>query len=804
MHYLWKDLTFGSRMLLKTPALTVVLVVTLAFGIAANSAAFSLVNSLFLRPPPVREPARLVRIYASFASGFQYFTVSYPDYADVRQLSAVFADASADEPAAVSLGVSGENERLWGGRVSYNYFSVLGVGPELGHLFTTDDALNRASGRVVVLSYGLWQRRFNSRRDVPGERVILNGAPATVIGVAPKNFRGMHTGLAPELWLPIEKEGAGRGGGQYFVIARLQPGVSFGQARAALDVLTRRLQAAYPATNQGVKLTVLPESEGRVHPLARGGTLGFSSVLAAVAALVLVAACANIAGILLARADSRRKEVATRLALGATRGRIIRQLLSESVLLSVPGGGIGFLLAYGATRAVNSISFPTRVPLAFDLGPDWRVLGFGVAVTVVAAVLFGLSPALAASKADLATTLKQGDAPAGRRHSWLRSVLVGAQVAVSAALLLSTGIFLRNLQHAQHTDVGFDPDGVVLTSVDLGLQGYQGEQTRHFWTRLVERLSALPTTRSVSLASTVPFELNITTISLAPEGYQPSEQSGFPVIDSASVASGYFETLRIPLLAGRDFDAADAPSSPRVAIVNDVLAHQFWPRENAVGKHMTVRGGGTLEVVGVARRGKYLTLGEQPKPYVYLPLSQSSGAAMTVLLRGAGKPETLLRHVRDHVRALDNTVPLYNVTTMSAHVDFALFPARSGAAVLNAIGLVSLALMALGVYGLLAHAVNRRTFEIGVRRALGARNGDIVVLVLRKTMLLVAAGLAIGIIAGAAGSRLLRGLLYGVEVVDPLVFGLAPAVLLVVSLIATWAPTWRALRIEAAKALRYE
>ena len=804
MHDLWKDLTFGSRMLLKSPALAAVLVVTLAFGIAANSVAFSLVNSLFLRPPPVEQPDRLVRIYSSFANGFQYFTVSYPDYADVKQLSAVFAGVSADEPAAVSLGVAGENERLWGSRISYNYFSVLGVMPELGRLFTADNAPNRAGERMAVLSDGLWRRRFNARRDVLGERVILNGAPATVIGVAPRDFHGVQTGLSPELWLPIEKEGAERGARQYFVTARLRPGASVSQARAALDVLTRRLQAAYPSTNQGVRLTALPESEGRVHPIARGGTLGFSAVLAAVAGLVLVAACANIAGILLARAGSRRREVATRLALGTTRRRIVRQLLTESILLSMLGGGLGFVLAYGVTRVVSGISFPTRVPLNFDLAPDWRVLAFSLAVTVVAAILFGLSPAFEASKPDLVTMLKQGDAPAGRRQSGLRSLLVGAQVAVSAALLLVTGLFLRSLQHAQHTDVGFLPGGVVLTSIDLGLQGYQPEDARNFWRRLVERLSALPGVQAVSLANAVPFELNITTTSLSPEGYQPSMQAGFPIVDFALVDRGYFETLRIPLLAGRDFNAGDTRSSAQVAIVNDVLAHQFWPRSNAVGKRMTVRGGETLEVVGVARRGKYLTLGEQPKPFVYVPLGQSDARAMTVLLRAAGKPETLFRQIRDIVRALDNEVPLYNATTMSEHVNFALFPARSAAVVLNVIGLVSLALTALGVYGMLAHAISRRTFEIGVRRALGAGNNDIVLLVVRQTMLLMAGGLAIGIICGVAGSSLLRGLLYDVEVADPLVFGLAPAALLLVSLAATCAPTWRALRIEAARALRYE
>jgi predicted permease len=804
VHDLWKDITFGSRMLLKSPAVAAVLLMTLAFGIAANCVALALINSFFMRSLPVHEPEQLVRVYSSFATGHQYFTVSYPDYADMRQLSAVFSGLILDEPVAASLGTPGANERLWGSRVSGDYFSVLGVRPAQGRFFRAEETLESGGDRVVVLSYGLWRRRFDASPGVIGKTVILNGKQCTVIGVVPQRFRGIHIGISPEFWLPVTTEGRDRGARQYFATGRLQPGMTVHQTGAALDVLARRLQQSYPGTNQGIRFTVLPESQGRVHPVARRGILGFSGVLLVVAVLVLGVACANIAGILLVRAASRRKEIGARLALGASRGRIIRQFLTEGVLISFLGGGFGLALAWAVTRLLGSVRFPTRVPLYFDAGLDMRVLGLSFLVAVLVGILCGLSPGLEASKGDLVNMLKEREAPSGWRRSRLRSALIAAQVALSTVLLIGSGLFLRSLQNARQVDVGFDPDGVVRTSLDLGLQGYRPVEIKRFWQRLVERLTALPGTQSVSLTSALPFELNITTIKLAPQGYQASTEGGWPIIDFAVVNADYFRTLRIPLLQGRDFSARDdTESSVPVVIVNDVLARQFWPGVGAVGKRV-MAGGRLLEVAGVAQRGKYLTLGEEPKPFIYFPLSQSNSPAMTVLVRAAGAPAKVLQEVRDVVRAMDDTLPLYNVTTMSEHVDFALFPAKAGAAVLNIVGMVSLTLMALGLYGTLAYTVGRRTFEIGVRRALGAQDSQVVALVVRQTMLLVVSGSAVGILFGLAGSRLLVSMLYSVGYADPLVFGLAPIILLVVSVIATYVPAYRAVRIDAATALRYE
>jgi putative ABC transport system permease protein len=445
MRDLWKDLTFTSRMLLKTPAVTVTVIVTLAFCIAANSVAFSLMNSFFIRPLPVKDPEQLVRLYSSFASGFQHFTMSYPDYADMQQLTAVFSGVIVDEPAAVGLRLLGANKRLWASGVSGNYFSVLGVRTAHGRFFSPEEASKSGGDPVVVLSHGLWQRRFNGSREVLGETVIVNGMPCRVIGVAPKDFHGIHLGLRPELWLPIKMAGRDRGARQYFATGRLQPGISIDEARAALDVLAHQLQQSYPDTNKGIRFTVLPESEGRVHPMARGSLLGFSGVLIAVAVLVLVVACANVACILLVRAASRRKEIGTRLALGATRGRIIRQFLTESALLSLFGGSFGLPLAWAVTRVLSAVHFPTRVPLYFDVGLDARVLGFSLVVMVFAGVLFGLTPALEASKSDLVSMLRHGQSAAEWRRSRLRNPLVATQVALSTMLLIGAGTFLRSL-----------------------------------------------------------------------------------------------------------------------------------------------------------------------------------------------------------------------------------------------------------------------------------------------------------------------------------------------------------------------
>jgi predicted permease len=812
--HFWKDLLFGARTLFKTPAVAAAIIVTLAFGIAATSVSFSLVNGFFLRPPAVERPDQLVRIYPRSASGFVGFTISYPDYADIRELRDVFAGALVEEPLPIIVGVAGAYERVWGELVSGGYFPVVGVTPAAGRFFAAEEDAVPGGDPVAVLGHDWWQRRFGGSRSVLGQTLIVNGHPIKVIGVAPRRFHGLILGFEPDVWLPVMSEQAirpgdvlhARGSRSFFAIGRLRPGVPIAEANAALDLLAGRLQRAYPESNRGTRFTVLSEADGRVPPMFRGSILGASGALIAVTGLVLLLACANVAGILLVRAAARRREIGVRLALGATRGRIIGQLLTENTSLSLVAGAIGLLLAWTAASVLSAIHLPIArgASLTIDFGLDARVIGFSVFITVLTGMLFGLTPALEASRLDVVTVLKDGDAPSGLRRSQLRHALVLAQVTLSMVLLIGGGLFLQSLRHATRIDLGFDPERVVMTAVDRGPQADQSMTASRFWLRLIDRVAALPRTESVSLTSRVPLDLGITQGPIAPEGYQPPADGTWPSIEVATVDVSYFKTLRIPLLEGRDFGERDTDTAPPVVIVNDVLARRFWPGTSAIGKRVVVRGSRPAEVVGVVRRSRYLSLGEPPKPYLYFPLRQTGARAMTIVARGTGNPTTYLHEVGDAVHAMDPTTPLYDVTTMSAHVAVALAPAAGGATVFGIVGVIGLVLTSLGLYGTISQTVSRRTYEIGVRRALGAENGHVVWLVVRATASLVLIGLTIGVVLGLMGSRLLRTLLYGVEIADPLVFGLAPLVLVIVCVVAAWVPTHRAIRINAATALRYE
>jgi predicted permease len=809
-----QDFIFGARAQLKTPAVTAAIVVALALGIAGTSASFSLVNGFFLRPPAVVNPAELVRIYPRFASGLVGFTMSYPDYADIRDLTDVFSSALVEEPLPIIVGVSGAYERVWGELVSAGYFQALGVAPAEGRFLDAREDSIPGGEPVAVLGHRWWQRRFGGSRSVLGQTLVVNGHPIKIIGVAPENFHGMILGFQPDVWLPAMIEGAlragdtlhARGARSVFTIGRLRSGIRINEANAALDVLAGRLQQLYPDSNRGLRFTAFSESEGRVPPMFRSGVLGASGALIAVAGLVLLLACANVAGILLVRAASRRREIGVRLALGATRGRIVRQLMTESASLSLSAGTLGLVLAWATASVLSAAHVPIArgASLAIDFGLDARVIGFSVLVTVLTAVFFGLTPGLEASRLDVVTVLKDGEAPSGLRRSQLRNALVLAQVTLSMVLLISGGLFLQSLRHATRIDLGFDPERVVMTAVDRGPQADADAASGQLWLRLIDRVAAIPRTQSVSLTSRVPLDLGIARGPIAPEGYRPPADGTWPSIEVATVDIGYFSTMRIPLLEGRDFGERDTDTTPPVVIVNDVLAGRFWPDASAVGKRVVVRGGRPAEVIGVVRRSRYLSLGEPPTPHIYFPLRQGRARAMTIVARGTGNPTTYLHEVYAAVHAADPATPLYDVTTMSDHVAVALAPATGGAAVFAIVGVIGLVLTALGLYGTIAQTVSRRTYEIGVRRALGAENGHVAWLVVRAAAGLVLIGLTMGVVLGLIGSRLLRALLFGVETADPLVFGLTPIVLVVVCVVAAAVPTYRAVRINAATALRYE
>ena len=803
MRGLRADIVYGVQLQRRTPAVTASLIAILAVTIAANTIAFSLVERLFLKAPPVRDPGHLTRIYTTFANGPDYFTLSDADLADIRALDAIFAGVVAEAPTAVSFSVAGDAERLWGETVSRDYFAVLGVTPAVGRTFAAGRDAD-SSDDSVVISYRLWRRAFHLSTRVLDERVLLNGRPCRVAGVAPETFHGMMVGVEPEMWRPAAAlRRDDRGARAYFAIGRLQPGVTIEHARGAVGALARRLQESYPATNRGVRFEVIAEADGRVHPSARGGALDLSTALAGVSALLLLLACANIAGILLVRAAARGREIGIRLALGATRRRIVRQLLTESAVLALFAGGAGLVLTWTAVRMLSAVRLPMRVPLSIDVPVDARVLAFSLAVTIVATLLVGAAPAFAASRTDVQALVKREEAGA-RRGSRARAALVAAQVALALVLLIGGALFLRSLRSAARVDLGFDPSGIVMTSVDVGLQGYPDTDARRFWTRLRDRAEQIPGTEAVSFTSAVPFELNITTVPIRPEGSRSGDNDGWPQIDAVTVDAGYFHTMAVPVLAGRDFDQRDTIDAQPVAVVNDALARRFWPDGGAVGRRLTRRNGDNVVIVGVVRTTKHITLGEAPRPLVYFPLAQRGSSAITLIARGAGSPSSRLRAIGDVVHSLDAAVPLYNVTTMEDHVAVALLPATAAAAVLSAIAAAALVLTSLGLYGSVWETVARRTHEIGIRRALGADDAHVARVVAGQAIRLVVFGAAVGTAIAAAATRFVGSLLYGVASNDAISFAAAPAVLLFVSACAAARPAWRAIRMNPADALRYE
>jgi putative ABC transport system permease protein len=809
------DVAFALRTHAARPGATLVIVCTLALGIAATSVSFSVVNGFFVRPLPIHEPERFVRLYNSYKRADPYFTFSYPDFVDMRALRDVFVGAVAEQPEAFTVQIGGVPERVWGDLISERYFTVLGLKPAVGRFLADGDESPQGGEPVVVLGYGLWRRAFGGRPDVVGARLLVNGRTFRVIGVAPERFTGTILGFVADLWIPASaerqirarEERTERGYRGWFGMARLQPNVGITQARAALDALAERLQRDYPGTNAGVGFTALPESEGRIFPLLRGSVLGASAVTTVVAVLVLIIACANVSGLLLVRATARRTEMAVRLALGASRRRIVAQLLTESAVLAAAAGAIGLALSWKLTELVAAyrLTIARGAPVSVDVTLDARVALSSALVIVAAALIFGLMPALEAARSDVIPALKSAPASGGSSRAWLRTALVALQIAVSTMLLAGCGLFLRSFAHARQIDLGFEPDHVITASIDLSAHAYSDAESRTTWRRIIREVRQMPGVEAASMAARMPLDLGLTRMELGPDGYQPTPGQAWPQTEFARVETDYFRTMRIPLLDGRDFSDRDRDESPAVIIVNDVVARQFWPKApSAVGKTIATPGGERFAVIGVARRSKYFSIGEEPKRYVYFPLQQGAARTMTIAARVAGDPGGRVQALVARLHAIDPLVPIYDVTTMAERVAVSMAPASGGAAALAIVGLLALVLTSLGLYGIVAQTVSRRTYEIGVRRALGAQDRDIATLVLGSAMALVIGGLAAGLVAAFGGARLLRTLLYAVDAGDPIVFAVTPAVLVGVCAVAAALPTWRAIRISAARALRYE
>src|SRR5262245_37496615 len=816
METLWQDIRFGFRILFKSPAFTIVAALSLALGIGANTAVFSIINASLLKPLPVEEPTALVSLFTTDVKNPGNLPTSHLNYVDYRDQNQVFSGLLAYSFAQLSLTRGETTEPVFGLVVSGNYFDVLGVKAALGRAFMPDEDKTPGAQPVVVLSHGLWQRSFGGDTNLVGKTISLNRHDFTVIGIAPEGFTGTNLGPGPDLWVPMMMHDQAQPGFDWYnerrglflnLIGRLKPGVSVEQAQASLKNFAGQLAQSFPKDNEGRGAKVVPLLQARIDPDGSGQLLLASGVMMAVVALVLLIACANIANLLLARASARRKEIAMRLALGAGRARLIRQLLTESLVLSLVGGVVGFLVAFWAKdmlRSFDPVGMGPNAPPVATL--NFRVLGFTLLVSLLSGVIFGLAPALQASKPDLALTLK-GETSAPDRRAFgfnLRKALVVIQVALSLVSLISAGLFVRSLRNAQAIKPGFITDNILLAGFNLGREGMAKPQGVNFERQLVERAAALPGVQAVTIASSRPFGGGtLRTVFL--EGQASTPNGRGVLVQLNNVGLRFFETLGIPLLQGRDFSEQDGESAPQVVIINETMARRFWPNQDAIGKRFKFFGEEFYrEVVGVARDTKYNGLTEANTPFIYVPLLQNCSGAGTLHVRATGDAAQITAAVRGVAKELAANVPLLNVQTLSDRVDQSLDGQRSQTRLLAFFGLLALLLSSIGIYGVMAYSVAQRTREIGIRMALGARSQNVLSLVVRQGMALVMGGVALGLIAAFAVTRLIGSLLFGVGAADSATFVAASLLLVGVAALAGYLPARRATKVDPLIALRQD
>jgi len=806
-----QDIRFGWRQLLKRPIFTALAIISMALGIGANTAIFSLIETVLLRPLPVHEPSQLIAVDGTLPNGTDFTLQSYPNYKDYRDRSQSFTGLLTYRFVVSSLSHNGVNERAWGYLVSGNYFDVLGVNPSLGRSFLAEEDQTPDAHPVVILSHVCWKKRFAGDPGAIGRNLLINNRQFTVIGVAPEGFVGTEVAYAPEFWTPMMmaktvEPGStwleGRDSDNLFVIGRLKPNVTVPQAKSELDAITLEMAKEHPVENAGRGVRLM--TPGLFIPDIRNSIFALSGVLAVVGALVLLLACVNLANLLLARATERRKEIGIRLAVGASRGRLIRQLLTESVMLSTAGGVIGLLLARWINQVIQNIKLPTDIALIFDLRTDWRVLVFAIFLSVVTGILFSLLPALQSSKPALIPALKDESSMGGFRRSRLRNSLVVVQVALSLVLLISAGLIIRSLQAAQRMRPGFNPQNAVAISFDVGMQGYDDAKGRTFHHQALERVKSMPGVRSAAFTNVLPLALDYSSNTIYVEGQPVTSSSKLPLAIPYSVSPGYFETMGIPL-RGRDFLPNEDKKESRVAVVNETFAKKFFPGSDAIGKRFNFKGPDDpfWLIVGVVPDGKYNTLGEEPKAVVFRPMRYFDSTT-TLVARTEGDPKTVLNVLRRELQQLDPTLPLYDAKTLTEHMKIPLFPAKIAAGALGSFGVLALILAAVGIYGMMSYMVVGRRKEIGLRMALGARAGNVGWLILRQGMFLTLIGAGLGLGFAFCGTRLLTSILYGVSAFDPSTFAIVALLLSGVALLACWLPAQRAMGVDPMVALRDE
>jgi predicted permease len=805
------DLRYALRTLARTPAFALMAIVSLALGIGANTVVFSVVNALVLRPLPVEDPARVFFVQPA---GGGHSSTSFPNYRDLRDASVSFEGLVGYRISPINIETGSTPIRTWGYLATGNYFDVLGVKPALGRFFHQQDDLREGDAPFAVISYDCWTGRFGADPSIVGRTVRLNRTPFTIVGVAPRGFRGTELFFRPDIWVPMMMEPQievgnpwldNRHTGNTWMFGRLKPGVTVGAAEGDLNAVAARLAHDFPDVNEGMRLKL--SRPGLVGDLLGGPVRAFTFGVLVLAGLVLLAACANLASVLAARGADRQRELAVRMSIGASRGRIVRQLLTETLLLACAGGAAGCALAFVAARALTAWHAPIDVPIQFDIPVDVRVLLFASITSIAAGLLFGVAPARQAAATDPNRALKETDGAQAAGHRWpVRDVLVAVQVALCVVLVSACALSLRGLQQALTMSLGMDPRGVTMVGFDLGLAGYSKEAGAQFQRRALDAVSRLPGVESAAYSNSLPLSIDQSTNVLHPDDRQAMKASDMFSAHVYEVSPGFLRTLGIRRELGRDIEWRDTAGVPRVAIVNRAFARTVMRTGNPIGRHFEWgwRTNEPTEIIAVVEDGKYESLTERATPAVFEPIMQRYNATTVILVKSSLPSEQIVAALRQAIASLDPSLPLYESGTVQQMLGFAMFPSQAAAVALSAFGILAMVLAATGIHGLVAYAVSRRRREIGIRIAIGASAGNVLRVVLGRIALLLGIGAAAGLLLAVAAGQLLSTIVYQASPRDPLTLAIVAAIIVAVGATAAWMPARRSLTTHPMDALRPE
>ena len=825
MNNIGQDIRYALRSLRKSPAFAVIAILTLALGIGANTAIFTVVNAVFFHPLPVKDPAQLMEIFTIdqrkiFGSASNVLPTSFPNAQDIQQRTQSFSGMTIYQSfgTPVSMTVNGQPNQYFAQLSSGNFFDVLGVHAQLGRTFRPEEDRGNGSGPVVVLSHGFWERSFAANPGVIGQDVLLNGQGFTIIGVAPKGFQGTAVIGGPDMFVPMsmhdqiltgftkvlfnERRFLG-----FSAVGRLKDGARPEQAKAELQAIASDLETAFPLANKGRTFTLQPLLESSINPNQRAQFKRAGIMLMAVVGIVLVIACFNIANLLLARAAGRKREISIRVAIGASRSRVITQLLTEAMVLAIAGGALGLGLAVAGRDLMWRFRPPQLPADGMDLSLDWHVMAFTFAVAIGTGVIFGLAPALQSSRPDLVSELKEragGDLRKGRRFN-VRDILISLQVAVCLIALVGAGLFLISLRNAHEMDTGFDTSNLAMLSFDVGALNYEPARAKEFERRVLEAAQSTPGVKAATLSNTIPLFFGGFGRTLFREGQDSSNGQSGHVAQISVISPEYLATMGIPMVRGQSFDGSVREDTPRAAIINETAARQIWPNEDPIGKRFKFfRDTDLTRVIGIVHDSTYNNLGEEPRPYMYVPLIQNPNAALTLFFRTEGNPRTVLNTMRSRIQEMDHNLPITNVWPIGEVISQSLWASSFGASLLSVFAMIAMALCAVGIYGVVGYSVGQRIREFGIRLALGAQPRDVLMMVLKQSAVIMGAGLVAGLVAAFLLARLIVTFLYGVNTNSPLAFLAMALVLAAVGVFASYIPARRAARVDPMVALHYE